>query len=109
MKHTILGATALAFCAVFTTTPAEANAIPMTHAQDLQYVSCVSSGWEGTGTHLVDAQSLIAQGHRIAIAVDNGVDPITERNIIYRTTDITSYTAANVMVNCATQVYLGFM
>ena len=75
--------------------------------QDSQFVSCVAKDdiYSSNGP-----SSLVARGREIAGHISSGLrDPLQERDWVYRNTgsDI-GLTDANWLVNCSTQVYLGF-
>jgi hypothetical protein len=81
-----------------------ANATPY---QDSQYVACVAVD-QLYSTH--GPSAVAARGREIANHISSGWrDPLHERDWVYYNTDSEiGVTDANFMVNCATQIYLGF-
>ena len=86
------------------------GAAPAAHAytgsQDHQYVTMV----EAAGiTNTYGASGLIYTGQGIANDIGiRGIDPLTERNILLSINPGLGITDANIMVNDACLVYLGF-
>ncbi len=75
--------------------------------QDSQYVGCVAEG--GIYNNL-GPSSVATVGRDIAYHISSGIrDPLEEREYVYfNTPNSVSRTGANYMVNCATDIYLGF-
>jgi hypothetical protein len=75
-------------------------------AGDGPYLNCLTRGWGFPSTNVLGS---LNWGHSIRDAIGlGGVDPVVERNYVYAHSDVSTLTAANVMVNCATSAYLGF-
>lgn len=81
-----------------------ANATPY---QDSQYVSCVAQ--DGLFNYS-GPSAQAAEGRAIAYDISSGLrTEIQERNWVYHNTPANiGLTDANYLVNCATQVYLGY-
>jgi len=73
--------------------------------EDVTYLGCLASGW---GHPSDNPESSVRWGHQIANAIQAGDTPIGDRNYLLAHSDIAGVREANVMVNCATSVYLGF-
>ena len=84
-----------------------APAAQATPSQDAQDVGCVSTGG-GYNNNGPSAEASV--GRTIANDIASGIrDPLQERNYIYNTTNSSvGITDANVLVNCATEVWLGY-
>jgi hypothetical protein len=82
-----------------------AVAIPAAIVAGMVYLTCLAQGW---GFSSDNPMGSISWGHRIAAAVSSGVSPLDERDYVYYNSDIPSLVRANVMVNCATGIYLGY-
>jgi hypothetical protein len=98
---------ALAAPAVIAATIASAPAAQATAFQDSRYVACVAT--DGLYSNLGPSQAA-AGGRQIAIDISAGLRSVTgEQEWVYRNTpSAIARSDANVMVNCATEVYLGF-
>jgi hypothetical protein len=104
MKKIVIGGCAAAATAAALLGAGQANAGTL----EMQYAHCVhassslysSDGDEALGEH----------GRQIAGHISSGFrNALQERNWVYNNTDASvGVIDANVLVNCATQVYLGF-
>ena len=105
-KHWV--ASTVAACAVGGAALAAAPTASATTWQDAQFVSCTAAegvyNTFGTG-HAAE------QAHAIATDIVSGIrDPLQERDWLYQTNGMPNFslTDANVVINCVTDVYLGF-
>jgi hypothetical protein len=98
---------ALAAPAVIAATIASAPAAQATAFQDSRYVACVAA--HGVSSNLGPIQAA-ADGRQFATDISAGLRSVAgEQEWVYRNTpSAIARSDANVMVNCATQVYLGF-
>lgn len=73
---------------------------------DGPFLQCLARGW---GFPSTDVYASLRLGHQIRDAIEfDGMAPVAVRDYIYLHTDLPTVARANVMVNCATSVYLGF-
>jgi hypothetical protein len=84
-------------------TAGAASATPV----DAQYDGCVKAG---TDLYTTSGVSFAVYGRQIAGHISSGLrDPLQERNWVWHNTnESVDWIDANVLVNCATDVYLGF-
>jgi hypothetical protein len=84
--------------------PEVAHAYP--GGQDSAYLGCLYDGW---GFPSNNPAASVRWGHEIASDIGSGLrSPVQERDFVFYASDIPTLARANVMVNCATTVFLGF-
>jgi hypothetical protein len=93
-----------ATCASAASTPS-AHTAPFS-LQENKYVACVEVGWDPLGIQVNDQDLLVLKGHQIVTGINNGRTPAQQAALINSWTH--NPEGANVVVNCATEVYLGF-
>jgi hypothetical protein len=104
----ILAGTALAALAVPAAIAASITSAPAAQAttfQDSRYVACTDGRYSNIGP-----SQAAAGGRQIAIDISAGLRSVAgEQEWVYRNTpSAITRSDATVMVNCATEVYLGF-